>query len=98
MYWTQPAGGYTLWLHLVEKNVDEIEVLQEIARRGVLVSPGRFHYVNGSSSVCLRISIGAVEEKLISEGIRRLSEALRPRRDNTKKGGTVRLSTLPPGH
>ncbi len=77
VYWTQPAGGYTLWLHLTDKNVQETELLQSCARQGVLVSPGRFHFAEGSRGVSFRISIGTVDEPLIREGIRRLATALR---------------------
>ncbi len=76
VYWTQPAGGYTLWLHVRDENTHETDVLQSLAHQGVLVSPGRFHYADGSLGVSFRISIGAVDEEAIEEGIRRLAAAL----------------------
>lgn len=74
--WTRPAGGYTLWLHIAGDGADEESILRKIAAHGVLVSPGRFHYADGSQSVSFRISIGTVKEEQIKAGIRRLSEAL----------------------
>lgn len=74
--WTRPAGGYTLWLHMSGGSFEEEEILHNIAAQGVLVSPGRFHYSNGSQGIAFRISIGAVEEAQIKEGIRRVAGAL----------------------
>ncbi len=74
--WSRPSGGYTLWLHMSTGGLSEEELLYKISSYGVLVAPGRFHYTNTHSGVDFRISIGAVNEQEITEGIRRLSEAL----------------------
>ena len=75
--WTQPAGGYTLWLHMRDEHARETEVLRSLARQGVLVSPGHFHYADDSQTVSFRISIGAVDEEAIREGIRRLAAGVK---------------------
>lgn len=74
--WTQPAGGYTIWIRLRHPRIDEAVLMANLADSGVRVLPGRFHYHGSPAGLNFRLSIGLLEETEIQEGIARLGEAI----------------------
>lgn len=75
--WTQPAGGYTLWVHRAGRRADEeAEVVARIKQAGVLVPPGSLYFPGASDGVCFRLSVSNLTEPRIAEGCRRLGAAL----------------------
>jgi GntR family transcriptional regulator/MocR family aminotransferase len=82
--WTEPCGGYTIWLRLEGLSQSEPEVLGVLRRHGVMLLPGSFHFHGAAQGVYFRLSIAHLDEATITEGIRRLAlglDALRPSRN-----------------
>ena len=75
--YTQPTGGYTLWVHVQGMQMTESSFLTKLEARGVLVSPGRLYFPRPHRGIFFRLSIANVEDEKIVEGIRRLGEMLR---------------------
>jgi DNA-binding transcriptional MocR family regulator len=74
--WTEPAGGYLIWVSVCGRRVDD-ELFDEICRRhGVVVSPGRYYYAESPAELQFRISISMLDEHEIREGFARLGKAL----------------------
>ncbi len=72
--WSEPEGGYFLWLDLPE-TVDAGTLLEHATAAGVTFVAGREFYVGsgGEHAVRLAYSFASVDE--IDEGVRRLSRA-----------------------
>ena len=75
-HWTQPEGGYTIWLTLPGMPVGEAELVERCARAGVHVSPGLRYYLRPPKTPHLRLSISRVDQAGIEEGCRRLGGVL----------------------
>jgi GntR family transcriptional regulator/MocR family aminotransferase len=74
--WHSPQGGYTIWLEIQGCTGSEARIVKHCAERGVLVSPGSEHSLDGAAGRHLRISLGETDEEEIRIGIRRLAGAL----------------------
>ena len=70
--WTQPAGGYTIWVRLKGIRMSEAEIIYHILDHGVMTLPGSSHFYGPSNGIYLRLSIAHLDEPDIEEGIRRL--------------------------
>jgi DNA-binding transcriptional MocR family regulator len=75
--WTRPSGGYTLWLTLPGRGAEERGWYEHLARAGVQVAAGSGFFGSPPTKVHLRLSICCVDESQITEGCRRLGDALR---------------------
>lgn len=74
--WFTPQGGLFIWLQLPPGLT--AEALQPYAAEaGVAYSPGRAFFAGGEPSPYLRLNFAGVSSKLIEEGVRRLSSAVR---------------------
>lgn len=74
--WTKPAGGYLLWIKMPFKLTDD-EFQKYFSRQGIGVSPGMHYFYNCNESEFFRISISAMDEKEIREGLCRLAGILK---------------------
>lgn len=74
--WTRPAGGYTIWVRMPRK-LREDELHEVMLPHRVVISPGSYYFPRQNSSEYFRVSIAAVNETEIKEGIRRAGKALR---------------------
>lgn len=74
--WTEPVGGYTLWLRVRNSAVDERTLTARIAQAGVSVTPGSLSFANPPREPHFRLSISCAGEQEIAEGCRRLGRAL----------------------
>ncbi len=86
--WTEPAGGYLIWLKLKDTNIDEAGLQQLFHQHGITLIPGTCFFSGaysypGSPSPAsdnslhhFRISISMLNEKEIKEGISRLGKAV----------------------
>ena len=74
--WTQPSGGYTIWIRLKDMDVNEDEILNIFFRHGVTMQAGGSHYLGPSTGPCFRLSIAHLDETEVEEGIRRLARGL----------------------
>jgi DNA-binding transcriptional MocR family regulator len=74
--WTEPSGGYTLWVCCKGLKMPEGEFMRGLARHGVLVSPGSFYFARPQRGIYFRLSCVNLKEAEIEVGIRRLGSAI----------------------
>jgi GntR family transcriptional regulator/MocR family aminotransferase len=76
--WTEPAGGYTLWLTVRGRaaRAGEAALGERFRRDGVRVVPGSPFYARPPAEPHFRLSIACVTEDEIAEGCRRLGRSL----------------------
>ncbi|MGG4037146.1 PLP-dependent aminotransferase family protein [Heyndrickxia ginsengihumi] len=67
-----PQGGIHLWCK-INKDFNEIQLLEESIKRGVIYVPGS---TMGSEKGFVRFTFAREKEKLINEGIKRFADAL----------------------
>ncbi|HDI60296.1 MAG TPA: PLP-dependent aminotransferase family protein [Desulfobacteraceae bacterium] len=76
VHWTEPAGGYTIWLRLHDVAAAEDEIVQRLLEHGVMALPGSFHFHGAADGTYFRLSIAHLDEAAITEGIRRLAAGI----------------------
>ncbi len=74
--WTQPNGGFFLWVTLPE-GMDATQILPESRAHGVEFLPGTGCYFNGEGQRNIRLSYSFADEEQIRRGIRILGGLLR---------------------
>ncbi len=74
--YTKPAGGYTIWVQINNKDVSEDELIKHLSLYGVAVSPGKIYFLKKQNIPYFRISIAHQDEKQIERGIKRIGRAL----------------------
>jgi len=74
--WTEPRGGFLIWLRLRVEAASEPELPRLLAEHGVRVGRGRFFFSGPEPQTCLRLSIASLNESEIEKGIRRLRRVL----------------------
>ena len=75
--WTQPQGGFFVWMTLPE-GIDATAELEGAIAAGVVYVPGQSFHADGSGKNTLRLSFSMMSEDRIREGVKRLGNALRP--------------------
>lgn len=75
--WTEPSGGYTLWVRCDRLRMSEKDLVGAMAERGVMVSPGSYYFPTRSRGLAFRLSCVNLKEPEIEEGIRRLGRGLK---------------------
>jgi DNA-binding transcriptional MocR family regulator len=78
--WTEPQGGYQVWLELPE-GIDSATLGAEAARAGVLFAPGHQFNVDGRPSNALRLTVAMADEPAITRAVSTLGALLRERRE-----------------
>lgn len=73
--WSEPLGGYTIWIKL-RKYKMEITPEEYMLKFGVLIADGSGFYITQPKEKHFRLSISGCNESQISEGIKRIGEAL----------------------
>jgi 2-aminoadipate transaminase len=73
--WTQPAGGFFVWVTLPE-GVDTYPLLRKAIDAGVVFIPGAAFTPSDDPSNKLRLAFSAVPPEAIAEGVRRLAPVL----------------------
>ncbi len=66
--WTEPEGGYTLWVQFPER-VDSRMLAREVRDQGVQVAPGFVFDPDGSRSSGIRLALPRADEEEIGRGI-----------------------------
>ncbi|MGD0755855.1 MAG: PLP-dependent aminotransferase family protein [Bacteroidales bacterium] len=72
--WSEPTGGFLIWLKLLSKPIDNIE--EYFVRYGVKISDGRNYFRNIQTNNYIRICISKENESEIEEGIKRIGKAI----------------------
>jgi DNA-binding transcriptional MocR family regulator len=75
--WTEPAGGFLIWLRLKPPPGPAPDWQALLAAHGVAAATGSSFFAGDSPDTHLRLSISTLDEAEIAEGIRRLGTALR---------------------
>jgi GntR family transcriptional regulator/MocR family aminotransferase len=78
--WTKPDGGYLIWISLKTIHLTEDELITQLAEAGITVSPGSRFFPEPNNEVHFRLSIAHRNEDEIREGIRRIGEILKTRK------------------
>jgi 2-aminoadipate transaminase len=73
--WTQPDGGFFIWL-TTNDSIRLPDVMRYCGEERVAVVPGTSFYSNGTGGQNIRLAFSNVGESDIAEGIRRLARAL----------------------
>lgn len=74
--WTEPNGGYLIWLKLKPVPNPPADWDELFATHGVEVAPGHRFYHSAPARTFLRLSISTLNEAEIVDGVQRLSRAL----------------------
>jgi DNA-binding transcriptional MocR family regulator len=74
--WVEPSGGFLFWLRLKPLATPPPDWKSFLAARGVAVATGASFFPGETPDTYLRLSISALNEEEIGEGIRRLAAAL----------------------
>ncbi len=74
--WTEPAGGYLVWVRFRPPGVDQARFLERCAARRVAVSPGGAFFPGPTAEVAFRLSISTLDEATVEEGVARLGRAI----------------------
>ncbi|MGV8125420.1 MAG: PLP-dependent aminotransferase family protein [Candidatus Xenobiia bacterium LiM19] len=76
--WNNPMGGYVIWIEMPEKlTADELNRL--LHPHGVHVCHGGVFFLEAGPSEFIRLSISKLDDREISEGMKRLGRALHRR-------------------
>ncbi|GAB6100557.1 PLP-dependent aminotransferase family protein [Halanaerocella petrolearia] len=89
----KPDGGLNLWLELPE-GISTSKIKDKALAKGVNIAPGAAFYPNQPQKNKVRLSIAAVDNQKIKEGIERLSTVLKEELDN-KSDDTWDNSVMP---
>jgi GntR family transcriptional regulator/MocR family aminotransferase len=74
--WTRPAGGYTLWVRLPKRRLDDAALMAHLRAHGLVVSPGAPYFCTPPRESCFRLSVANLTEAEIATGCERLGRAL----------------------
>ncbi|MBN2542144.1 PLP-dependent aminotransferase family protein [bacterium] len=74
--WTEPTGGYLIWLHLKNCPLKEERVHDLLLKNGVLVVPGRFYFPTRPKDPYYRLSIASLDEDEIKTGVQRIAKTM----------------------
>jgi 2-aminoadipate transaminase len=76
--WTNPQGGYFLWVTVPADRIDGIEMLKGVVEAGVSYRPGpSFYAVEGKGYNQARLCFSTIDEEQITEGIRRFAAVIK---------------------
>ncbi|HEV3407372.1 MAG TPA: PLP-dependent aminotransferase family protein [Gaiellaceae bacterium] len=90
--WSEPEGGYFLWVDLPEP-VDAAALLERAAAAGVTFVPGREFYVGRGGEHALRLAYSFASVAEIEEGVERLARLVREASANEALTGLPGSST-----
>ncbi len=76
--WTEPEGGYQVWVELPE-GFDTAALLPDAVAAGVLFAPGSQFHADGRTSRCLRLTFSMAGEDALRHGVAALARVLKER-------------------
>jgi 2-aminoadipate transaminase len=74
--WTEPRGGFYVWLTAPD-GVDTVALTAAARARKVAYVPGRPFYAGDAGIAQIRLAYSRVADHLIDKGVRRIGEVLR---------------------
>lgn len=75
--WKEPVGGYLIWIQLKNCIAKSEEINRVLVKYNVVASPGEFYFHDQPEGKYFRICISTLDEKKITEGIKRIASAVR---------------------
>jgi len=75
--WTEPVGGYLVWVRFRRALADSARFDEICLSHGVVVAAGRHFFPGPEPQTCFRISISMLDEAAIEDGVARLGRAVR---------------------
>jgi 2-aminoadipate transaminase len=73
--YTKPEGGMFLWVTL-PRNISAMELFEKALKEKVAFVPGEAFYTDGTGNNTLRLNFSNSDSEKISEGIKRLAQAI----------------------
>lgn len=73
--WTEPGGGYMIWIKLLTEKRENIEYL--FSKYGVMIHNGQYFFMKQQPNDYIRICIAQTNEEEIEEGIKKIGEAIK---------------------
>ena len=92
--WTEPAGGFSLFVTLPE-GMTAMRLLPLALGRGVAFTPGDAFFLNGSGTRALRLSFSSVPTDQIDRGVQRLADAVREAQRRPPRGPALERVAVP---
>jgi 2-aminoadipate transaminase len=92
--WTEPTGGFSLFLTLPE-GMTAARLLPLALQRGVAFTSGEAFFLNGSGTRALRLSFSSVPTEQIERGVQRLAEAIREAQRRQPRGPVLERIAVP---
>lgn len=74
--WSEPEGGYLIWVNLHGDGRPLEEFHRRCREEGVMVSAGQYYFAEHRDQPAFRLCISTLSEEQIQHGIRRLGRAL----------------------
>jgi GntR family transcriptional regulator/MocR family aminotransferase len=74
--WTEPSGGYIVWMKLNKLNLTHKELAKLFLDNGLMVSHGDEYFETKEYGLHFRLSISSLDEQEIVEGCKRLGAVL----------------------
>lgn len=75
--WTEPTGGYLIWMRMDNVAQDDRDLIQIFNRNGIKLAPGDIFFTEKKPQKYYRLSIATLNEEEIEEGVRRLGKAIK---------------------
>jgi DNA-binding transcriptional MocR family regulator len=94
VHWTSPRGGLCAWLE-VPPPLTALEVLLDVAERGVGFTPGSAFCLDGSGERGARVAFGATPPPAIERGVRVLASSVRDRLSDQTRTPRAGITTAP---
>ncbi len=89
--WTEPQGGYQVWLEVPE-SIDTGDLLADAVAAGVLFAPGSQFHLDGRTSRGLRLTFAMANEESLVRGVSALARVIRARlRDHPRRTTQVQI-------
>jgi 2-aminoadipate transaminase len=85
--WTEPDGGYQVWVELPE-GLDTGELLADAVGAGVLFAPGYQFNHDGRASSCLRLTFAMADSESLRRGVTALARVVRAHLANGRQSAT----------
>jgi DNA-binding transcriptional MocR family regulator len=73
--WTEPTGGYMIWLKLLTVPMENIE--NHFSKHGVMIHNGKYFFIKEQPCNYIRICISQTNECEIEEGIKSIGNAIK---------------------
>jgi DNA-binding transcriptional MocR family regulator len=75
--WIEPNGGFTIWMSMNNTKLTYDEINKIFYNNKIRLATGRDFFSNPVKNKYFRLAIASLDEEEITEGLERLSDAVR---------------------